>query len=681
MQPSWQIPRTGLFWLLIAVMVVVAMHAEHLPLWVTCAAGIAIIWHIQVYRGVWRYPGRLAKFLLLSLCAGGLLLEYRSLLGLEPMVALLLSGLILKLLEMHRRRDALIVVYLGFFAGVVEALFYQTIGTALYILLSMLATTCALVGLNQSQAGQRWFKPLRIAGVALLQAIPLMIILFMVMPRIGSLWAVPMQKHGGVTGISDRMSPGDIARLGQSSELAFRVGFEGAIPAQKELYWRGLVLSRFDGRAWTQLGPWGYDDGWETQWYGDPPAAWDRGIERLGSETAYDIILEATHSPWLFALGTSVPGSHNIALTRDNLLVSRTPVATKVGYRARSWLHYRNEAQGLPGRRRALELALPSGFNPATLALAKQWRQEASSPEELIQRLMRWYHEAFTYTLRPPALGEHTVDEFLFDTKRGFCEHFASSFVFFMRAAGIPARVVAGYQGGERHPTANYLTVRQYDAHAWAEVWLAGRGWVQMDPTAAVAPQRIEQNFSEFFANEEGFLENQLFALERYRHIGWINGLRLKLDMLDYAWATRVLGYERIQHDVLTGILGELTPLRLGLFLLLGGALALAPLGLMYLFGASRQQRDELDQLFITFCSKLERVGLPRQIGEGPRDYAARVARLLPACAQTVIRISRYFEAQRYGDTRTHMPRLRQAIRRFSPPRTRPPGSGNLGSS
>ncbi len=666
MLPPWQIPRTGLLWLLLAVVVVVAMHAEHLPMWISAAAGIAVIWHIQVYRGVWRYPGKWAKFLLLLLCAAGLLVEYRSLLGLEPMVALLLSGFILKLLEMHHRRDGLIVVYLAYFAGIAQALFYQTIGTALMILLSLMVTTSALVGLNQSQEGQRWFKPVRIGGLALLQAIPLMVVLFMVMPRLGSLWAVPMQKHGGVTGMSDRMSPGDLARLGQSAELAFRVGFTGVIPPQRKLYWRGLVLSRFDGRTWTQLGPWGYD-GWDSQWYGEPSSSWDRNIERLGRPVAYSVILEPSHSPWLFALGSALPESADIALTRDNVLVHRTPVTTKMGYRAHSWLQYRNEAEGLSPRRRSHELALPAGFNPQTLALATQWRQETASADELIQRLLGWYNQAFTYTLRPPALGEHTVDEFLFQTKRGFCEHFASSFVFFMRAAGIPARVVAGYQGGERHPTDNYLTVRQYDAHAWAEVWLAGRGWVEVDPTAAVAPQRIEQSFSELFGAEEDFLEDQLFALARYRHIGWINGLRLQLDALDYAWATRVLGYQHIQNDVLTDLLGEINPLRLGLFLLLGAALALAPLGLLYLWSSRRRRRDELDELFMAFCRKLERLGLPRQIGEGPRTYAARVAQQRPDWAQAVTRVSRYFEAQRYGDTRLHMPRLRRAIQDFHP--------------
>ena len=666
MLPPWQIPRTGLLWLLIAVVVVVAMHAEHLPIWISAAAGIAVVWHIQVYRGAWRYPGKWAKFLLLLLCGAGLLMEYRSLLGVEPMVALLLSGFILKLLEMHHRRDGLIVVYLAYFAGIVQALFYQTIGTALIILLSLTVTTSALVGLNQSQEGQRWFKPVRIGGLALLQAIPLMIVLFMVMPRLGSLWAVPMQKHGGVTGMSDRMSPGDLARLGQSAELAFRVGFAGDIPSQRQLYWRALVLSRFDGRTWTQLGPWGYD-AWDAQWYGEPSASWDRNIERLGRPLAYNVILEPTHAPWLFTLGSALPESGGIALTRDNVLMHRTPVTTKMGYRVRSWLQYRNEAEGLSPRRRAHELALPTGFNPETLALAAQWRQETASADELIQRLLDWYNQAFTYTLRPPALGEHTVDEFLFHTRRGFCEHFASSFVFFMRAAGIPARIVAGYQGGERHPTDQYLTVRQYDAHAWAEVWLAGRGWVQVDPTAAVAPQRIEQSFSELFGAEEDFLEDQLFALARYRHIGWINGLRLRLDTLDYVWATRVLGYQNIQHDVLTDLLGEINPLRVGLFLLIGAALALAPLGLIYLWSSRRPRRDELDELFMAFCRKLERLGIPREIGEGPRTYAARVAQERPDWAQAATRVSRYFEAQRYGDTRFHMARLRRAIRDFRP--------------
>jgi transglutaminase-like putative cysteine protease len=496
-----------------------------------------------------------------------------------------------------------------------------------------------------------------------------MLVMFIVMPRMGSLWAVPQPKSA-TTGVSDSMSPGDMTRLGRSGDVAFRVEFDGPIPEQSQLYWRGLVFSGFDGRRWDQQGPWGYNDGKFLQWSDETLEDWNKVIVRHGEPLAYQITLEATNSPWLFALSTPVPQSSTIALSRDFRLVNREPVTSKLQYSVNSWLNNQLEPERLPGWRSKLELAIPAGFNPRTMAVAQQWRQETPDTLALINRLLALYNREFIYTLRPPVLGKHTVDEFLWGTKKGFCEFFASSFVFFMRAAGVPARVVVGYQGGERHPTKNYLLVHQYDAHAWAEVWIQGRGWLRVDPTAAVAPERIEMNFADLFGEQDDFLAESPFSLERLRHIDWLNTLRLKLDSLDYAWAKWVLGYDNRQNDFLIGLLGSISPRRIALFLLVAGGIALLPVFIMLYLSREKNTRDQLDRLFLQFCSRLEKMGLPRKPGEGPRDYAQRIRLQAPGLAEQVASLTRLYERARYDEEQgATITLFKEALKVFKPSR------------
>lgn len=667
MEPAWQTPRVALLWMLVSVSVAIFTHMAHLPLWVAGGGFVAIVWQIQVYRGVWAHPRALHKFLLAVLCFGGVMTSYRTLLGLEPMVALLMSGFVLKLLEIRRRRDALVLIYLAFFVVVVQCLFEQTMWTAATMFGGLVLVTAALVGLYQHGEPSSWWRPLGKSSVLLAQSLPLMLVMFLVMPRIGSLWAVPQQRQSGTIGVSDSMSPGDFSDLGRSGKVAFRVAFDGPIPAQRALYWRGLVFSNFDGRKWTQTGPWGYSNGGMLQWHGALPEAWDSVIDRRGQALAYTVTMKPSNNLWLFALATPVPRSPGVALTRDFRLYSRDPVTYERQYRAESWLDYRHETKGLSHWRRNIELALPEGYNPRTLAIARQWRLETPDPALLVNRLLGLFNENFYYTLKPPKLGKHTVDEFLWDTRRGFCEFYASSFVFFMRAAGVPARVVAGYQGGERHPSGDYLLVHQYDAHAWAEVWLDGRGWVRVDPTAAVAPERIEYSFADMFAEADGFLGEALFTLERFRHIHWLNKLRLRLDALEYAWAKWVLGYENVQAGLLIRLLGGVDPLRIGLFLLVASALAMLPVVYMAYRGREKVYRDELDQQFLRFCLRMESAGLPRQPGETPRQFATRVRTLRPELAAEVSELMALFERLRYQTPDPDAGIFEKRLRRFRP--------------
>ncbi len=659
MPSSWQIPRAGLLWLLVAMAAIIAVHAPHLPPWTLGAAVVALWWRFQVDRGVWSYPGRWAKAALLILCGGGLVATYGNVFELEPMVALAVSGLVLKLLEMHRRRDALIVVFLGYFLAIVACLFAQTMMVAVVVLVCLALVTAALVGLHHQHRWLRndWLQPLRTGAVLLLQALPLMLVLFLIMPRIGSLWAVPQPQQRAVTGVGDSMAPGGFTALGRSGAVAFRAAFAGSTPAQHALYWRGPVLSHFDGRRWTRAEA-------DTRWrdFFAPGGEAADAIEHLGAPIDYEIVLEETNAHWLFALMAPAALGPDMGLTPAATLIRRTPVVGRSRYQVRSWLHYRLAAAELAPSQRALNLALPPGFNPQTRQIAEQWRLQTPEPRALIARVLDLFRREFIYTLTPPSLGTHSVDEFLWQTRRGFCEFYASSFVVFMRAAGIPARVVTGYQGGERHP-GGYLLVHQYDAHAWAEVWLAGRGWVLVDPTAAVAPERIETTFADLFGEDAAFLGRSLFALERYRHWGLLNALRLRLDALDYAWSKWVLGYDSVQNDVLTGLLGGVDSLRIAAFLLVAGGLALIPVAVALRWARRRPRREPLEALFLACCERLARLGIVRATGEGPRSLAARVAVEKPHLAPTVTAVADLFERARYAGDAPELRRLRRALR------------------
>ena len=680
MQPGWQIPRPGLFWLLIAFAALVALHSDHLPIWIQVTALAALIWRIQIFRGVWPYPGRFVKTALVLVCAAGIVFEYRSFNDLDPLAALLVVGLTLKLLEIHHHRDALILIYLSYFVAIVQCLFFQTIGAALQVAACMMLVTAALAGIHQTQATRHYAAPIKTGLVMLAQALPLMLVMFLVMPRIGSLWAVP-QARQATFGVSDRMSPGDFTDLSASGKIAFRAEFEGEIPRQQELYWRGLVLSQFDGREWSSAGQgrgWGGYGGiaslrWSNRSGSADNFANDKMVERLGRPLKYSVTLEATGAHWAYALSTPVPETPGIALTRDFTLLSVKPALSKIRYDVTSWLDYRAQSSTLSPAQRKQETRLPPQSNPQTQTIAHQWAQQTPQPRALIERVLGMFNKGYIYTLQAPTLGEHTVDDFLWQTRTGFCEHFASSFVVFMRAAGIPARVVVGYQGGERNPTENYLIVHQYDAHAWAEVWLQGQGWVRVDPTAAVAPERIQMTVADLLANEKGFLADSPFSALRLNHISWVRKLRLRIDALDYAWAKWVLGYDSVQNSLLAGILGEVNPQRIGFLLLIAGSIAMLPLALWFMLTARGKPRSELDRLLLLFFERLKRAGVDRRPGEGLRSVAGRACTQLPVLAPQTRTIAQQFELYKYGGLDQNLAGFGRQVRAYRPARAKTP--------
>lgn len=657
--------------MLLAYAAVIMPHIQRLPIWITLVAICTLVWRIQVYLGRWRFPPRWLKYLFAGISGTALLLNYGKIAGLEPMVGLLVVAYSLKLLEMYQRRDALAVIFLAFIVASTQFLFEQTMVATILVGVQVLFISTALLGLNQSAGHKRPLGSAKLACQLLGLSIPLMLVLFIIIPRIGSLWAVPLLQTSAKTGVSDSMAPGDFSNLGKSGELAFRVTFEGDIPPQNTLYWRGLVLSRFDGRTWTTGALRDYfRDGPFESWYQRPPRKWESLIERNGGLVNYEVTLEPSNQTWLYALGTPVALADRIALTRDFRLISQIPIQKRFTYPAKSYLDHRIEPDFLPGWRRENETELPLNYNPRTLALSKTWLREGLSQQAIVQRALDWFNREFEYTLNPPLLGRHTADEFLFDTKQGFCEHFASAFVILMRAAGIPARVVTGYQGGEINPLENYLLVHQFDAHAWAEVWTQGQGWVRVDPTFAVAPERIRNSGQEIFSQQSEFLANSPFSLLRFGNISALYWLRMRLDLLDYSWHRWVLGYDKtMQFELLTRLLGRVDPWRIAV-IFIGACTAVLGALAFYLFvrRGDVPQSPEVRQ-YQRFCRKLAKLGFRRSAGEASGSFALRVATGRPDLQAAVAAITLLFERISYSREAVLQKQLKQAVDTFKPAR------------
>ncbi|UVE19296.1 DUF3488 and transglutaminase-like domain-containing protein [Pseudomonas sp. LS44] len=649
------IPRVSLTWLLVAQALVIIPHLAHLPLWIiglwlACAA-----WRVQIFRMRARYPSGLTKIAMMIGAGAGVFFSRGSLIGLDAGVVLLVAAFILKLVEMRTRRDALVLILLGFFTVVTAYLFDDSIVAALFSLLPVTALLAALIGLQQSAFASRPWPTLRLAGGLLLQALPLMLLLFVFFPRLGPLWSLSLPKDQGVIGLAESMTPADIAELSRSAELAFRVSFADQPPPRASLYWRALTLDHFDGRRWSQ------SDGAAFS----PTPNW----QKRGSSYAYSVIMQPSAQRWLFALDVAESDLPQTRLMSDFRLERARPVQRALQYQVTSWPEAVREPQASPATlRRALQL--PASGDPRTRAWAEQLQQQHEQPQALVQALLAHFHQQpFHYTLRPPALGADSIDDFLFATRSGFCAHYAGAMVFVLRAAGIPARVVAGYQGGEWNQAGNYLQVRQFDAHAWVEYWREGQGWTSVDPTFQVAPERIEQGLEEALAGEQSFLEGSPLSPLRYRNVSWLNELRLSWDQLNYDWQRWVLGYQGEQQlQLLQRWFGRVDGRDLALAMVGGGGLLLGLVAL-WLFKPWRREQDAQRRLFRQFETLLARHGLRRAAGEGPRAYAERASLALPAQAEAIRTFGQAYEAQRYagralpaGELRRHLRQLRRAL-------------------
>lgn len=634
--------------LLLALIALLAPHVTRLPIWVIAGVLVLLLWR------AWRLirPGPLAsRWTLIALTVLGtaaVVATYGPRMGRDASVTLLAIMLALKVQELKTLRDAVVVTCLGFFVIITDFLYSQTMATAAYMVVAILWLTATLIAFhdhNRTLAPQR---ALRVSAMLLLQGAPLMAVLFLLCPRIqGPVFGFPQATTAGVTGLSESMSPGSMSQLSLSDEVAFRVQFHTPPPQPQDLYWRGPVMWDFDGRTWT-IGP------------VSSTAVGNLRHEVKSRTIRYTVTLEPHYQRWLFAIDLPAETPREAQLANDYQLLSPRPIRNRIRYDVASNIGYRYGVEESPALlQRALQL--PTAYNPVALKFARDLRSRSGTDAEVIAGVLRFFRsELFFYTLAPPELGRNSIDEFLFETRRGFCEHYASAFVFLMRAAGIPARVVTGYQGGEMNPLNDYLVVRQSEAHAWAEVWQPGEGWLRVDPTAAVSPARIQVGIAAALPASDPLPIGVRGNNELLRK------LRFTWDAVANSWNQWVLGYTPERQMQLLRQLGfqSATWQTLAVLLMTTCSLVIAVVALRVLGKLRVPPADPVTRSWRRFCRKLAGRGTRRLPAEGPRDFARRAAYEQPELAPQISAIAELYVELHYagGSAQSRVQRLRELV-------------------
>ncbi len=672
-----QISYTGMLWLLGAQLVVMAPLVFYLPVWLLPIVFFSAGWRIRVMKGYQAQPGKITKIIIAILGFIALAFSGMQTVSLDMMASLLMLGFAYKALEVIERRDAMVVILTGFLLIGVLFLYSQSMLTALYGVFALIVLTGAMIAIQQSKS-YPIISNIKLAFAMLILCLPLMLLFFLVSPRFAPLWSVPIQAGHAKTGISDSMSPGDIAELSKSDELAFTVTFKGERPQQKVLYWRGLVLQNFDGKTWTQFSEKLNAEESRKKLEINKQQLQEKLYqnedikEGIREYKEYEAIYEKTAQPWLFTLSPVVNIKGDAIYGSDFRVMAKQNIFSPMMLKLTSYPNALREVY-LPEATRKSALQLPKSSNsqntnPKSVALAKRLLAESSSKQEYINKVMnRYRQQEYYYTLRPKPLGNtNTIDEFLINSKKGFCAHYAGSFVFLMRAAGIPARIVTGYQGGTWNDKGNFLSIRQYDAHAWTEVWLENKGWIRFDPTQMVAPSRIEKNLEEAMAEEGSFLEGKLFSLSKY---SWLNSLQNKLDSTQYAWRKFVLGYDNeTQASFLKSIFGELSMQKMATIV---GGFFLGIIVFWSLFlGLGRKRSTEAveHQLYRRFCSLLNKYGVKREPSQTPSEFSKTASTHLPKASSEINAFSKLYSDLCYNPDaqskrKEHIARLRQLLK------------------
>ena len=634
-------------------------HVPHLPVAVSLFLFAALGWRLLSVPLPRLQPGRWVLVLVTVLGVLLIYSQHHTLLGRDAGVSLLASMLVLKTLEVRKRRDLTVTVYIAYFVIVTQFLFNQSFPLLIYLLALLVGHTSLLMTVHRVTPPETFLESYRRTLWLALQALPIALILFILFPRLTQpLWHFGYDATAS-TGLSDRVSPGTISRLIQSSEVAFRATFPQRAPPREQRYWRALVLWDTDGFSW----------------FTHTPVAGPREIQNvipLDDPVTYSIYLEPHRQRWLYALDLPAQAPREAVLTGDYLLQARHAVHQPLQYDGISYTDYRIPSIPVSHVQRAT--ALGDTVTPRQRQLVASWTANEADAQAIVQHALDYFHQQpFVYTLNPPTYLDNPVEQFLFESREGFCEHYASAFTQLMRIAGIPSRMVVGFQGGEYNRLGDYYTLRNYDAHAWSEVWIDARGWVRVDPTAAVAPERIRNTIQpglgsigepvRFMGNREGLMAVTLENLSMF------------LDAAEINWRLWVLGFSRDQQFSLMR--------EFGLDFLFGGNWGLIAVGLIFLTLALtglRLMRLGIPQdsavvvLYRRFCQRLSAIGLPRAPQEGPLDYSRRVCRERPDLAPQVREITRLYIGLRYGARNTALLRhaFNDRVRRFRPVKRQP---------
>jgi transglutaminase-like putative cysteine protease len=651
--------RDTLF-LLCVIGLIVLPQIPNLPWWCVTLAAIVLLWRGSLAVQARPLPGRWWRLFLLAITLAATYATHRTLLGRDAGVTLLVILLALKTLELRARRDAFVIFFLGFFTMLTNFFYSQSLVTAFAMLLALLGLLTALVNAHMPVGRPPLMQAARTAGWMALLGAPIMLALFLLFPRMAPLWGTPNDTVTGRTGLSNTMRVGTIAELALDDGIAARVKFDDdRIPARRDLYFRGPVLSRFDGREWTA------------------PPAYARAfvpsnLRVQGSPVGYEVTLEPSNRPWLLVLDAApvkpeLPG-YELLGTVDLQWMATRPIGDLVRYRAESYTQFRSG----PVRRTAglqAYVDLPPGSNPRTAALAAQMRGDpalagATTPQFVQAVLRRLNTEGYSYTLDPGFYGNDTADEFWFDRKAGFCEHIASAFVVLMRSLDIPARIVTGYQGGELNNVDNFWVLRHSDAHAWAEVWQEGTGWVRVDPTGAISPDRV--GMARRLAPQPGLFAGAIGAMSPTL----AQNLRATWEALNNGWNQWVLNYTQSRQLDLLKKLGFEAPSLLDLATVLLALLVVASLAGAGWTLWERSQHDPWLRLLGQARARLRKAGIEVADGTPPRQMAARLGERFGPAARAAQEWLLKLEAQRYAKTPGEaLPALRGEFRRLDWPR------------
>jgi transglutaminase-like putative cysteine protease len=605
---------------------VLLVHAFHLPIWLTGALAVILAARWRQRRTGGRSAPVWIKLPLIGLLLGAIIMQNGTLFGREPGSAFAVGLLVLKLLESEHRRDARVGIAFACFALMSALLFDQGLVASFFVCLGIVPALATLRSLEeiepQTTTWSGEFKPVLLA---LLAAVPLSLFAFLFVPRLSTpLWGTP-QNAAATTGLSNRLAPGDMIELMTDDTPALRVTFAGPPPPNELRYFRAFTMQSFDGKAWVP----GFGNA------GRSPAP-----AEYSGQTAYEVSIEPTHDRVLPMLDLPMAAPPETVMHADHTVLARKRIDEVTSFAGLAATRYRLEATLDEGTRRE-NLLLPAGVGPRARALATSWAQRYGEDRAAIARAaLAMFHTDFSYTLAAAPLGRDRIDDFLFGTREGYCEHYASAFTFLMRAAGLPARVVTGYQGGYWNANAQYLLVRRSDAHAWSEVWLEGRGWVRFDPTAAVRPERVQLGAAAANAGHGG---DGLFDM------AWLRNLRDRWDVVNQWWNRGVIGFDALRQQGLLQPFGiaraEASDLvaifAVGCALLVAVALGWA------LF--QPREGDALDASMRRLQRKLARAGVARRTGEGPRHFLARAGRALPRQRNALERLSELYLRSRYG--------------------------------
>lgn len=643
---------------MIAVLaLVMAPHAIHFPTWIGLFAAAVLGWQaLSASRG-WPQPGRVIRLVLTAVAFIGVYLSFGQIDGRNAGAALLTLLLALKLTEVRSQRDVMVLLSLCFFLLITHFLFSQAIGMLVFLAVGAVLITACFIDASHPQGA----LPIRVlaakAARLLAQALPVAALLFVLFPRIpGSLWAIPSHHGAARSGLSDTMAPGAIRRLALSDEVMFRVRFRGEPPPPSKRYWRGPVFWAFDGQRWSRGHP--------ARFMAQP----DRHFK--GQPVRYRLTIEPHHNNWLLALDLPASTPQGSYIDAAGTLRTREPIDSRTAYQLTSYPDYRLQVTA-PQALLDYARQLPPQGNPRARALAHRWAEQFKPRGVIEAALRRFRKQPYHYTLEPaPVSGINHIDEFLFETREGFCAHYAGAFTFLMRAAGIPARVVTGYQGGQSGLGGNYLIVRGANAHAWSEVWLAGRGWVRVDPTAAVSPTRVESGLAASLGSDEPVPYLVRTSGE------FVYRIAMAWDYVNAAWNRWFLAYGPKLQSNFMQYLGLPTTRSMILALTILVTAFLAVLGIIL----ARQTRppapsDPVQAAWLKLCRRLARAGPPRQAWEGPLDYAERASRARPEEAATIRDLARRYARLRYrGGRRVEQEQFIRDVRAYRP-RRRPPRS------